>query len=183
MRKAEVLWFTGLSGSGKSTLAAALREKLVQAGKKVRFVDGDDIRRKHNRHLGFTPEDIRENNRLILDLCLKLLTDFDFILVPVISPFRETRENARRGLGKKYHEIYVKCSLERVCQRDVKGLYQKALRGEIEYFIGVDPRVPYEEPQAAELILETDCCSKETALQKLFDYVDQLTSTVPAGQK
>lgn len=183
MKKAEVLWFTGLSGAGKSTLANALQEKLVKEGKKAKLIDGDDVRRVSHQHLGFTPRDIHENNRFVLELCLKLLSDFDFILVSVISPFQETRENARKRLGEHYHEVYVKCSLKEVSRRDAKGLYQKALKGEIPYFVGIDPRVLYEEPQSPELILETDHCSKATVFKKLFDYADHLIQVTTTKQK
>lgn len=180
---ANILWFTGLSGSGKSTLANALAQRLGREGCKVRVIDGDDVRRLTHQHLGFTPEDIRENNRLILELCIKLLPEFDFILVPVISPFEQTRQNARQKLGKSYHEVYVKCSLDEVFRRDAKGLYQKALKGEIDYFIGIDPRVPYEEPSSPELVLDTGSYDQETLLKTLCDYIEPLKLKTPNQRK
>src|SRR3989338_3893085 len=109
---AKVLWFTGLSGSGKTTIALALQKELEKRNKKVRIFDGDIVRQELHKHLGFTPADIKENNRLISELCLKHINDFDFILVPIISPFTESRKKARTLLGKSFIEIYVKAPLE-----------------------------------------------------------------------
>src|SRR3989338_2805235 len=122
---AKVLWFTGLSGSGKTTIALALQKELEKRNKKFKVFDGDVVRQKLHKHLGFTPEDIKENNRLIAELCLKQINKYDFILVPIISPFRESRENARKILGNSFIEVYVKALLETVIERDVKVYYKK----------------------------------------------------------
>ena len=167
----KVLWFTGLSGSGKSTIANLFKEKLEAIGKKVKIFDGDDVRNTLHKHLGFTPEDIKENNRLIAGLCKAEMENYDFILVPIISPFKESRLNVRKELGKDFIEVYIKCSLEECVRRDVKGLYKKAFSGEIKNFIGVDSSVPYEIPENPHLILNTEKEALERAVNKLLNLV------------
>src|SRR5438874_2199244 len=126
MSQALVAWFTGLSGSGKSTIAHLVTEQLRASGRRVLVLDGDAVRDREHRHLVFTPADIRENNRLIAELCRRSLGDTDVILVPVISPFRDARAAARAQLGAVFHEVYIKASLEAVSSRDPKGLYRRA---------------------------------------------------------
>ena len=137
-----VLWFTGLSGSGKSTLAEALKKELEAHWKTVEILDGDVIRNTLHQKLGFSREDIRTNNRLIAELAVKKRGSIDFILVPIISPYREDRRMARNIVGKSFMELFVNCPLEECIRKDVKGLYQKALRGEIPNFIGIAPEKP-----------------------------------------
>ena len=107
LKRAIVFWFTGLSGSGKSTLAQGLFNSLIKEGFKVLILDGDDLRNQVHRHLGFTPEDIRKNNELIVGLCEKKRNEYDFILVPIISPYRDSRANARFKLAPDFNEIYI----------------------------------------------------------------------------
>src|SRR3989338_2108971 len=132
-----VLWFTGLSGSGKSTIADSLSNILKAKGYKIKILDGDVVRNTLHRHLGFTRKDILLNNKLISQLALKYLDTHDIILVPIISPYKIGRENARKLLGKHFTEVYIKASLKKCIRRDVKGLYKKALDGEIKNFIGI----------------------------------------------
>lgn len=169
--KAKVLWFTGLSGSGKTTIALLLKEKLEKLNKKVKILDGDDVRKTLHKHLGFTPEDIKENNRLILELCLDSLNDFDYILVPIISPFRESRQNARNVLNELFIEVYIKCSLEECIKRDCKGHYKKALAGEIKNFIGIAKENPYEHPHNPEITIDTEKESIEESVAKILAYL------------
>jgi len=145
--KAKVLWFTGLSGSGKSTIASGVSEKIRENNYSVKILDGDVIRNSVHTHLGFSPNDIKENNIKIAKICKKLLQSYDFILVPIISPFKNSRQNAKRIVGKSFVEVYIQSDLKIVIKRDVKGLYKKALKGEIVNFIGIDPSVPYEPPE------------------------------------
>jgi adenylylsulfate kinase len=166
-----VLWFTGLSGAGKSTIANAAAAALRDLGYTVRILDGDDVRERSHRHLGFSPEDIRENNRLIAELCREAMRENDVVLVPVISPFRDARAAAKAMLGSVAHEVYVRASVETVAQRDTKGLYAKASRGELQNLIGVDPRVPYEPPEAAELVLDTEREDAARSVERLVEYV------------
>ncbi|MFZ1970833.1 MAG: adenylyl-sulfate kinase [Candidatus Nanoarchaeia archaeon] len=167
----QVLWFTGLSGSGKSTITDLLRKKFDNLGKSYEIFDGDDVRERLHKHLGFTPEDIKENNRLIVELCKDSMGIVDYILVPIISPFKESREMARRVLGDNFIEIYVKCSYEECKKRDVKGLYAKAEIGEIKNFIGL--HVPYEPPESPEVEINSTKENVEESVKKILDFLHQ----------
>ncbi len=150
-----VLWFTGLSGAGKSTIANLVEKKLHARGFHTFILDGDNVRHGLNRDLGFTAEDRVENIRRVAEVA-RLMTDAGLIvLVSFISPFRAERRLAReRFPAGEFAEVYVKASLEAAEARDVKGLYAKARAGEIRNFTGIDS--PYEVPEAAELVLDTD---------------------------
>lgn len=170
-RRAIIFWFTGLSGVGKTTLAIALRDRLENEGRRVLVLDGDDVRNRLHRHLGFTPEDIRLNNELIAGLCEEMRTDADLILVPIISPYRDSRVAARRRLAPDFHEIHISAPLDVLHERDTKGLYGAARRGEVGNLIGVSPESPYEYPQTPELTIHTDKESQETSVSRLSEYV------------
>jgi len=175
VKRAIVLWFTGLSGSGKTTIVARVAQALLQQNQRVKIFDGDVVRREIHAHLGFTPEDIRENNRLIAELCLKHQFSCDYIFVPIISPFEKARQMARQLLGEKFNLIYCKASLAQVMNRDPKGLYKKALAGKIEYFIGLDERVPYQPPNNAELVLDTATEEVEISANKLLAFINKIS--------
>lgn len=166
-----VLWFTGLSGAGKTTIATRVAESLRAAGARVLVLDGDVIRKELTSHLGFSPQDIRENNRIIGEKCAEELPHFDYILVPVISPFAEARSGVRVRLGASFKLIYCRVALADVVARDPKGLYKKALNGEIASFIGVDPSVPYEAPEDADLILDTATESPDDSAQRVMRFI------------
>jgi len=168
---AQVLWFTGLSGSGKTTIAENLKKKLESISKTVKILDGDDVRETLHKHLGFSPEDIMENNRLISDLCVSTIKDYDFILVPIISPFKESRKKARAQLKDFFTEVYIKCNLDACIKRDVKRHYKKALSGEIENFIGIAKENPYEPPENPELTLDTQLETLEDSIKKILKYL------------
>src|SRR3989338_10417047 len=106
----KVIWFTGLTGAGKSTIAEALRTELAARGKSVRVLDGDAVRDTLHKHLTFTREDIKENNRLIAELARVYAREADIVLVPIISPFGESRADARKVIGKGFVEVYVESS-------------------------------------------------------------------------
>lgn len=150
-----ILWFTGLSGSGKTTIANLLKIKLEQQGKKVEVLDGDVVRETLHKNLGFTPEDIHENNRLLSLLAKEKAKSADVVLLPIISPFREDREKARNLIGKEFIEVFIDVPLQECIRRDVKGHYQKALAGEIKNFIGVAAENPYEAPINPEIRIKT----------------------------
>ena len=147
-----VLWFTGLSGSGKSTIADMVERRLAESGVHTMILDGDNIRHGLNKDLGFTQHDRLENIRRVAELA-RLMTDAGLIvLCSFISPFRNEREMARATLPVgEFLEIFVDVPLETCIERDVKGLYRRALAGEIKDFTGVDQA--YEPPEAPELIL------------------------------
>ncbi len=136
MKRARVFWFTGLSGAGKTTIASAAQSELEKAGYKVSIIDGDEVRAKFHRHLGFTRDDIVENNRLIVELCRQERDSYDVIMVPIISPFKASREDARQALAPDFYEVYFSAGLDCVIARDTKGLYAKAKNKEIDNLIG-----------------------------------------------
>jgi pyruvate kinase len=169
--KASIIWFTGMSGAGKSTIANKLFEYLIRNKKKVKLIDGDVLRNSIHQNLDFTPESIKKNNILTTELCLSLQNDYDYILVAVITPYRISRQRTRNRLQDRYTEIYVKTSLNELCKRDVKGLYQKALNGKISNFIGISPETPFEEPENPDIILDTTIESEDESFSKITDHI------------
>jgi bifunctional enzyme CysN/CysC len=153
-QKPVLLWFTGLSGAGKSTIANNLERKLHALGKRTFVLDGDNVRHGLNRDLGFTEADRVENIRRVAEVA-KLFVEAGLItIVSFISPFRAEREMARELVGPhEFIEIFVDTPLEICEQRDPKGLYKKARRGELRNFTGLDS--PYERPERPELILDS----------------------------
>jgi adenylylsulfate kinase len=168
--KSLVLWFTGLSGSGKSTLAVEVEKRLYELGIRTYLLDGDNLRYGLNQNLGFTPEDRKENIRRIGEVA-KLFVDAGIVtLAAFISPYQEDRDRIRALVDdKEFIEIYVKCDLEECARRDPKGLYQKVKQGVIKGFTGID--APYEEPEAPELIIETNQSTVEASAEKIMDYL------------
>ena len=170
--KANVLWFTGLSGAGKTTIAIGLSKALKKYGKKVKIIDGDEIRNSIHSKLSFTPKDIEKNNQLIAQLCKNIINNHNFIVVPIISPFRRSRKAAKVLIGASFTEVYVKTSLQTVIKRDVKGLYKKALKGEIENFIGIDNNVPYEVPINPSITINTELEHPDESINKIIKYLN-----------
>lgn len=164
------IWLTGLSGSGKSTVAVATEKKLVEMGKAAYVLDGDNVRHGLNSNLGFSPDDRSENIRRIGEVA-KLFTDAGIIvLTSFISPYRADRDQVREKMnGGDFIETYVSASVETCEGRDVKGLYKKARAGEIPEFTGIS--APYEEPDKAELILDTNSQSVEESVEQLLGYL------------
>lgn len=147
-----VVWLTGLSGAGKSTIADALAPELRAAGRKVESLDGDVVRTHLSKGLGFSREDRDTNIARIAFVAHLLSRNGVVVLVSAISPYRETREAARRTIGD-FVEVHVAPPLEECIRRDTKGLYRKALAGEIPQFTGISD--PYEPPAAAEVTIDT----------------------------
>ena len=166
-----VVWFTGLSGSGKSTLSQMFVNFLTDREKDVLLLDGDKIRSTIHNDFDFSPENIKINSRAIIDLCKEKTSLHDYIIVSVIAPFENTREYARKLLGDNYIEIFVKASLKELVRRDTKGLYKKALNGELENMIGVDPNTPYQIPENPNLIIDTDIQNEAQSFKKILDFV------------
>ncbi len=171
-QKGVVLWFTGLSGSGKSTLAHAVEEKLYERGHLTYVLDGDNIRHKLNKNLGFSPGDRKENIRRIGEVA-RLFTDAGIItMAAFISPYKEDRARARKLITEnRFIEVYTKIPLEVVEKRDPKGLYKKARAGEIKQFTGID--APYEEPENAELIVETSENNLNECTRIIIEYLEK----------
>lgn len=169
--KGGVLWLTGLSGAGKTTLAFAAEEKLFEAGYSAYVLDGDNMRHRLNSDLGFSPEDRVENIRRIGEVAA-LFADAGMVAISAfISPYRHDRQLARRAAGSNFHEIYLSATLEVCEQRDAKGLYKKARRGEIPDFTGIS--APYEQPENAELVIDTGALSVADSLEILLDYANR----------
>ena len=168
--KSCILWFTGLSAAGKSTLANALCKEFHALGIKSYVLDGDNIRHGLNKNLGFSPEDRKENIRRIGEVA-KLFVDAGLIVMSAfISPYRGDR-NAARILVKdnEFVEVFVKCPMSECERRDPKGIYKKAKCGEIKDFTGVS--APYEEPEAPEIVLNTDRMTLEECVSSVLNYL------------
>ncbi|MFD2624626.1 adenylyl-sulfate kinase [Salibacterium salarium] len=170
--KSPVIWFTGLSGSGKSTLSVELEKALHEKEIHTYRLDGDNVRQGLNNNLGFSPEDRVENIRRIGEVA-KLMNDAGILtLTAFISPYREDRQKARELLGDgEFIEVYTKCSLETCEERDPKGLYEKARKGDIKGFTGVD--APYEEPDAPEIVVGTDQHTLKDSVDTIISYLKQ----------
>lgn len=171
MSKALIFWFTGLSGSGKTTLATAVRGLLEGQGYNVLILDGDDVRERLHVHLGFTEKDIKKNNELIAGLCRKFQDRHCAIFVPIISPYRISRQKAREIFPERFYEIYFCASLETVAQRDPKGLYAKAQSGEIDNLIGYSPGAVYEPPQTPDFVIDSGNDPVEDSVRKFHEFV------------
>lgn len=163
-----VVWFTGLSGAGKSTLASALYAELVARGERVELLDGDAVRENLSKGLGFTRADRDTNVRRIGFVAGLLARHGVTVLVSAISPYADTRREVLGGLPNAT-EVFVDAPLEVVTRRDVKGLYLRALAGEIPHFTGVSD--PYEAPEAPDLHLRTDRISVEDGVRRLLDHL------------
>ena len=168
--KSCICWFSGLSSSGKSTIANELDRKLHEMGIHSYVLDGDNVRHGLNKDLGLSPEDRTENVRRVSETAKLFIDAGLIILTAFISPYKEDRQRARELIGKgKFIEVYVKCPFEECARRDPKGLYKKALAGELHGLTGHG--APYEEPENPEIILETDKSSVEESVKKLTDYL------------
>ena len=163
------LWFTGLSGSGKTAIAKRIEQELRRRGLRVERLDGDIVREGLTRDLGFSKED-RDKNIERVTFVAKLLTRNGVaVLSSFISPYRERRNLSRQEIGE-FIEVYVECPLEVCAQRDVKGMYAKALAGEIESFTGVSD--PYEEPENPEIVCHTAQETLEESVAKVVAYLE-----------
>lgn len=165
------LWFTGLSGSGKTTLARAVERVLRDRGLKVEVLDGDVIRTNLSKGLGFSKEDRDTNIKRIGFVCKLLSRHGVAAIASAISPYREVRDSVRRDIGR-FVEVYCRCPLDVLVARDVKGLYQKALAGEITNFTGVSD--PYEEPLNPEVVVDTDTETPEESAAKILSKLEEL---------
>ena len=152
MHKGFALWFTGLSGSGKSTLSERIFHRLAACGAKVELLDGDEVRTHLSKGLGFSKED-RDTNVRRIGFVAELLTRHGVIAITAaISPYRDTREAVRERIGA-FIEIFMDCPIAVLAERDVKGLYKKALAGEIPHFTGVSD--PYEPPVSPDVRVDS----------------------------
>jgi len=179
IERGAVLWFTGLSGAGKTTLADALTPHLKKRGKKVESLDGDVVRTRLSKGLGFSREDRDTNIARIAFVAHLLQRNGVFVLVSAISPYRSTRDAARSLVGRDFVEIHVAPPLEECIRRDVKGLYAKAIAGEIKQFTGISD--PYEAPESPELRVDTSAVSVDEGVARIVSRLTELGFLSPSA--
>jgi adenylyl-sulfate kinase len=168
------LWFTGLSGSGKSTLSEKITAEFRARGYKVELLDGDIVRTNLSHGLSFSKEDRDINVRRIGFVCDLLSRNGVIAISAAISPYENIRQECRalvESHGAAFVEVYNKCSLEELVRRDVKGLYKKALAGEIQNFTGVSD--PYEEPKNPDILVESDSEPVEVSFERILQFLEE----------
>ncbi|NIV42763.1 MAG: adenylyl-sulfate kinase [Candidatus Dadabacteria bacterium] len=165
------VWFTGLPSSGKSTLAKVLRDEIENKGKHVEILDGDEVRLRLSKGLGFSKEDRDENIRRI-SYVARIITRCGAVAITcAISPYRDIRLEARNEI-ENFVEVFVDCDIEECIRRDVKGLYKKALSGEIKNFTGISD--PYEKPESPEITVNTSSETIEQSVKKIVAGLKEL---------
>lgn len=168
-QKALCIWMTGLSGSGKSTIAQGLERKLHQNGILTAILDGDNVRTGINNNLGFTEEDRTENIRRIAEINKLFLQNGIVTINSFVSPTKDIRDLAKEIIGEQdFYEVYINASFDECSRRDVKGLYKKALNGEIKNFTGLD--APFEAPEDAALEIKTAEQSIEESVETIYNF-------------
>ena len=177
--KGFTLWFTGLSGAGKTTISEIVERELHDRGSRVEVLDGDVVRENLSKGLGFSKEDRDTNIRRIAFVADLLSRNGVPVITAAISPYREIRDEARELMGDRFIEVFVKASVEVCAERDVKGLYEKAFKGEIKEFTGVSD--PYEPPLSPELTLDTEHDSAEEDAAKILTLLEE-RQLIPAAQ-
>jgi adenylylsulfate kinase len=160
------IWLTGLPSAGKSTIARHIAKTMVSWGLPVELLDGDEIRERLSKGLGFSREDRDENIRRISYVARLLTRHGVFAIVAAISPYRSTRDEARGEIGR-FVEVHVDCNLDECVKRDVKGLYKKALNGQIKQFTGISD--PYEAPEKPEVTVHTHAETLEESSRKILE--------------
>jgi adenylyl-sulfate kinase len=172
MSKGTVIWLTGLSGAGKTTLASVLRNELTAAGYRVETLDGDEVRENLSRGLGFSKEDRDTNIRRIGFVARLLARNGVIVLASAISPYRQSRDDVRQSIesdAANFVEVFVRAPLAVLVERDVKGLYKKALAGEIKNFTGVSD--PYEAPLAPDVTVDSSVETVEESAARILDHL------------
>ncbi len=165
-----VVWLTGLPGSGKTTIARILESELRERNEKVEVLDGDEVRKGLSPQLGFSAEERNLHNYRVIYISKLLMRNNVNVIVGLISPYRKTREYARSELDR-FIEVFVKASVDECVRRDPKGLYKRALAGEIKQFTGIDD--PYEEPLSPEISIDTEQETPEESAQKIFQFMEK----------
>ena len=174
------LWFTGLSGAGKSTLANLVAAELKRREHRVEILDGDEVRTNLSKGLGFSKEDRDINIRRIGYVCHLLARNGVIAISAAISPYRDIRDEVRKQ-HDRFVEVFVRCTLDKLVERDVKGLYKKALAGEIKSFTGVSD--PYEEPLNPELVVDSSVETVDQSLRKLLGRLEELNYIQRGGRR
>ncbi|MGD8719272.1 MAG: adenylyl-sulfate kinase [Candidatus Zixiibacteriota bacterium] len=178
--KGFTIWFTGLSGAGKTTISEIVEKELRARGKKVEVLDGDVVRTNLSKGLGFSKEDRDINIRRIGFVCHILSRNGVVAIAAAISPYQEIRDENRKLIGD-FVEVFCKCPLEALVERDVKGLYKKALAGEIKNFTGVSD--PYEDPESPEVVCLTDSETPEASAARVIAKLEEMGYLAPAGSE
>ena len=181
MSQGFTLWFTGLSGAGKTTLTNEIVPQLKARGVKVEVLDGDEVRTNLSKGLGFSKEDRDTNIRRIGYVARLLSRNGVGVIVAAISPYAAVRDEVRKDVeanGATFVEVFVKASLETLVGRDVKGLYKKAIAGEIANFTGVSD--PYEAPEHPEVLVSSDTETVVESAEKIIDYLEENGLIEPA---
>jgi len=171
LKKGFAVWFTGLPASGKTAIATKLGEMLQERGHRVEIMDGDDLRKKLDPEVGFSKEDREVHIRRVAYVSHLLARNGVAVLVCLVSPYRHVRAYAREMIGD-FVEVWTKCSLETCIKRDPKGLYEKALAGEIKDMTGIQD--PYEEPLNPEVIVETEGRTAEENARIVLEKLKEL---------
>ncbi|MEN3336312.1 MAG: phosphoadenosine phosphosulfate reductase [Blastocatellia bacterium] len=172
MSKGIVIWLTGLSGAGKTTLASALKSELIAAGHLIETLDGDEVRENLSRGLGFSKEDRDTNVRRIGFVARLLARNGVIVLASAISPYRQSRDDVRQSVerdGARFVEVFVRAPLSVLVERDVKGLYKKALAGEIKNFTGISD--PYEDPLTPDVAVDSSLETIEESAARVLDHL------------
>ncbi|RLF34906.1 MAG: adenylyl-sulfate kinase [Thermoplasmata archaeon] len=171
MERGFVLWFTGLPGSGKTSIAKLVLDELRSRGFRVELLDGDWVRKTINPDAGFTREERRRHLIRVAWIARLLARNGVVVLCSFISPYKDVRSEIRRIVEEDapFIEVYAKCSLEECIRRDPKGLYKRALTGEIKNFTGISD--PYEEPESPDIILDTEHLSVSECVSKVIEYL------------
>jgi adenylylsulfate kinase len=170
MSRGFTVWLTGLSGAGKTTIADRLEAALRERGRKVEVLDGDVVRTNLSKGLGFSREDRDTNIRRIGFVAKLLSRNGVAVITAAISPYREIRAEVRREIGD-FVEVFVRCSMDELVRRDVKGLYARALRGEVPNFTGVSD--PYEEPLEPEVVVDTEHETVDESVAKILTVLER----------
>jgi len=170
-QKGFTAWFTGLPCCGKTTIAKEVVKLLKDKGYKVEHLDGDIVRKDLTSELGFSKKDRNENIKRVTFVAKLLTRNNVAVMATFVSPYKKVREKSRKEIGN-FVEIYVKCPVEECIKRDVKGMYKKALAGEIKNFTGVND--PYEEPTNPELVIYSDKETIEESVDKVFNKLKEL---------
>jgi adenylyl-sulfate kinase len=173
------LWFTGLSGAGKSTLAERVRDTLVARDERVEILDGDEVRQNLSKGLGFSKEDRDTNIRRIGYVARLLSRNGVVAIAAAISPYRAVRDEVRRAHEAPFVEVFVDCSIDELVRRDRKGLYAKALKGELQNFTGVSD--PYEPPLSPDIAVHSDREGVEQSLSTIIGWLERRGLIAPGA--
>ncbi|MEO9169949.1 MAG: adenylyl-sulfate kinase [Candidatus Baltobacteraceae bacterium] len=179
MSRGVAIWLTGMSGAGKSTIASGLKRELEARGRSVEVLDGDEVRTHLSEGLSFSREDRDINVARIAFVASLLVRHGATVITAMISPYSAAREAARERIGS-FVEVYVRCSIEELTRRDVKGLYARALRGEIPHFTGISD--PYEPPENPDVVVDSGAETAEVSIGKIIAVLDQRGYFAPRVQ-